>query len=125
VYYSSSAIAVRWQSPEVLETAKNTPASDIFSLAVTFQELYAFGAIPFGKKYKTNMAVGRAIMDGERPERPEGCPDAMFKLISRMWAHEPKARPHARKVVSDLEKILGTNESTRQFYNFGTPDAEA
>jgi serine/threonine protein kinase len=84
----------------------------VYSLGITFQELFAFGAIPFADKYEKNMAVASAVIGGERPPRPAACPSDVFALLEQLWAQDPHDRPTCREAVSSLKLLL--EEHSRQ-----------
>ena len=107
---------MRFLAPELLtgpERFRTSPASDIFSLSMTFFSIWA-RTPPFGELSNERRA-GRYIRSGRRPEKPGteiGLPPGMEKefwqLIVDMWAHEPLSRPLTDDVQRRLEAIFGS-----------------
>jgi serine/threonine protein kinase len=125
VYMSTSAVAVRWTAPEVLTSSQVTKASDIYSLGITYQELFAFAELPF-EHIPTNAKVIEAVVDGERPVQPDSCPDNVYAYIGKLWAANPLARPQVSAVATKLEKLLAAETQakkapTEKLYDFVTP----
>nr|KAJ3410696.1 hypothetical protein HK105_002837 [Polyrhizophydium stewartii] len=47
--------------------------------------------------------VAMWIRDGERPDRPDGIPDALWSVIVDSWSHDATQRPSFREIVRRLE----------------------
>jgi Protein tyrosine and serine/threonine kinase len=120
VYYATSPVAIRWSAPETMENSKTTKASDIFGLAVTFNELYAHGALPFGDTCASNLAVLSAVLMGNRPTRAVAMPDDVFGVVETMWEQEPNGRPAIGTVVKQLSRLLEASvaDASEQLYSF-------
>lgn len=61
------------------------------------------GVLPFSS-LKNDMQVGRAIMDDQRPPRPEngaglGLTDALWETIQRGWGKDPMLRPSLSEIL--------------------------
>lgn len=104
-YMVTSALPVRWSAPEVLAERGFTSQSDVYSLAVTFWEIFSEAATPFAE-YSTNSAVVAAVVSGARPPRPPRIPSEVFVLIERCWGAQPADRPSAREVATELAEII-------------------
>jgi len=91
--------------------ALTTEASDVFSLAMMFWNLWKCKP-PF-PDFSSEAAIQK-VCEGQRPERPDRnvgiLADRMelfWKLIQRMWAQEANERPAAAAVLVELEQIFG------------------
>lgn len=110
---------LQYMAPEVLlGSAPHSPASDVFALAVTLNELAA-GAVPYSDCTRDNplahtvleMGYGRQELaaavaaEGLRPTVPPGTPPALRALLRACWAADPAARPsgaHLRDALAAL-----------------------
>jgi Protein tyrosine and serine/threonine kinase/FG-GAP repeat len=106
VYVATSNIPVRHSAPEVLEHKRTTTASDVYSLAVVFTEVFSLGKEPFSRLDSNMDVVRRVIQDGLRPSRPKGTPDDLWALIESMWTTKAKERPSVSAVASDLQAMV-------------------
>ena len=43
------------------------------------------------------------VLSGTRPERPESCPGAVFKLMERCWAQSATDRPTSAALKMDIQ----------------------
>ncbi|EDQ98384.1 uncharacterized protein LACBIDRAFT_336006 [Laccaria bicolor S238N-H82] len=89
---------LRWQAPELInppsdESAKATPASDIYSFACVCYE------------FPRDCTVMMKVLEGSRPPRPADTStlsDEIWKLIEMCWNQEPQDRPSAELVIEQL-----------------------
>jgi Protein tyrosine and serine/threonine kinase len=65
--------------------------------------------VPFNGEGFDNR-IEEAVLGGERPDVPEGCPDAWADMIQSCWDDEPSARPSLRAVLLKI-RSLGTKEN--------------
>ena len=96
----------RWMSPELLEDSQHTVHSDCYALGMVIYEVLS-GLVPFHPQ-QGDPAVVKKVLDGERPERPQGGEGRWFKdeiwdLLERCWKHEPSDRPSAQDVLECLD----------------------
>eukprot|EP00615_Pteridomonas_danica_P012892 CAMPEP_0114329042 /NCGR_PEP_ID=MMETSP0101-20121206/815_1 /TAXON_ID=38822 ORGANISM="Pteridomonas danica, Strain PT" /NCGR_SAMPLE_ID=MMETSP0101 /ASSEMBLY_ACC=CAM_ASM_000211 /LENGTH=331 /DNA_ID=CAMNT_0001458577 /DNA_START=352 /DNA_END=1347 /DNA_ORIENTATION=+ len=114
-----------WCAPEVLsKTDEVSPASDVYALATVLYEI-ATRKRPFDGKEPEEVAT--LIKAGERPEFPEcdasqiatsgdgaRAEAAVFEvssrarfteLVQRSWSQDPKDRPKAMEIVTEIEYI--------------------
>ncbi|KAJ7134098.1 kinase-like domain-containing protein, partial [Mycena filopes] len=98
---NNGAGSVRWMAPETLnptacglEDFVRMPASDIYSLACLFLELYS-GFPPFHEAILHDAPVMLQVIEGVRPSRPAGgiIPDPIWNLMQRCWSHDFAERP--------------------------------
>ncbi|TCD70731.1 hypothetical protein EIP91_002107 [Steccherinum ochraceum] len=111
-----AATAYQYMAPELLDpelfescTRFPSTASDIYAFACTAIELYT-GKVPFSSRRDTLYAVSKRVGRGERPPRPctpFGAPmgDALWELVEKSWAHQPKTRLTAAQVAQGMETI--------------------
>ena len=110
---SKSAGTTRWMSPELLDpdkfgfkSGRPTKESDCYALGMVILEVLT-SQVPFPRR--NNLFVARRIVDGDRPERPEG-PEAMWftddlwGTLKQCWSPKPKLRPTLVAVSECLER---------------------
>ena len=107
----SSAGTTRWMSPELLhpqhfgfEQSRPTRDSDCYALGMVILEVLT-GESPFARDKE--FIVMRKVIDGERPERPEGVwfTDELWKTLEQCWLPQPKDRPAVQAVLECLEEV--------------------
>ncbi|KAI9023116.1 hypothetical protein DFJ74DRAFT_767759 [Hyaloraphidium curvatum] len=102
-------------APEVLAGTRPRKPADAFAFAMTAYEVLSHGRRPFAEvAYNRWIAVPRKVAAGERPGRPAGVADAVWALVERCWAQEPRDRPAFGEVVEVLERERAGGVPRRQ-----------
>ena len=89
--------------PRVVATEK----ADVFGLAVVLWELMT-AAVPFAGM--NSMAIGFALVQGQRPPFPQACPPHLKALVASMWDADVARRPTAAEA---LGAVMALGESKR------------
>jgi len=104
----------RWMSPELLDPdnfgskdSRPTKESDCYAFGMVVYEVLS-GKAPF-TPYR-DFVVMRKIIEGERPERPQGTEgewftDYLWDTLQLCWKHQPGERPTVKVVLGYLERI--------------------
>ena len=104
----------RWMSPELLhpdlfdlKDSRPTKESDCYAFGMVIYEVLS-GQVPFAQ-FK-EVIVMRKVIDGERPERPEGAEgvwftDGLWETLTQCWATQPGSRPGITAVLERLDQI--------------------
>lgn len=50
----------------------------------------------------SNDQVLKYVIDGGVMERPENCPDVLYRMMCRTWQHRPSSRPTFMQIVCSL-----------------------
>ena len=110
---SKSSGTTKWMSPELLDpdrfglkNSRPTKESDRYALGMVVLEVLT-GQAPFPRY--TGLTVMRKIVDGERPERPQGpeavwFTDNLWEALELCWSPQPKHRPTPEIVFERLEE---------------------
>ena len=94
---------VQWMAPELFKLKPvYTKKSDIYSLGITFWEL-ATRKLPYIGVDKN--VIPTLVLQGEREDIPEGCPEKMAQLIKDCWETNPEKRPDAKDVAARLKEV--------------------
>ena len=114
---SEGAGMMRWMSPELLDpelfaskNARHTKESDCYALGMVILEVLT-GQAPF--PCCNNLVVMRKIVEGERPDRPQGpeavwFTDGLWRMLERCWLPIPKLRSTVEDVLECLEQGSAT-----------------
>ncbi|KAI6199310.1 Tyrosine-protein kinase [Aphelenchoides besseyi] len=97
---------IRWLAPEVLGTAKYCKAADVWSLAITWWEIFTCAQeLPF-KNYTLAEIQQKLLQDAEfHPSMPPDCPIEIQKLALKCWSKDPKKRPASMLCTMKLSKF--------------------
>ena len=100
--------SIQWMSPELLEPKnyglqkiRPTKESDCYALGMVVYEILS-GHFPYGTN--SFFIVFRKVLDGERPERPQGeegrlFTDGIWDVVKVCWKPEPSERAKAEDVL--------------------------
>ncbi|KAG9077219.1 hypothetical protein FS749_010919, partial [Ceratobasidium sp. UAMH 11750] len=103
------SLSLRWAAPELLDEREGTYSqeADVYALGMTVLETFT-GQVPYSDKSDLRVITTVMVLK-EPPTRPEAhIPsdsrngDALWSLLKRCWANEPRERPKA----SDVAKIV-------------------
>ena len=88
------------------ESDRPTKESDCYALGMVILEVLT-GHPPF-QNY-TGSTVVMKVVNGERPERPDGVEaawftDELWEMLKQCWSPEPKVRPTAEAILKHLER---------------------
>uniref|UniRef100_F6SGK0 Tyrosine-protein kinase n=1 Tax=Ciona intestinalis TaxID=7719 RepID=F6SGK0_CIOIN len=99
-YYKASAGGrwpVKWYAPESINYGTFSSSSDVWSYGVTLWEMFSRGDQPYG-----NMTGAQVIQyiedDKRRLQKPDGCPDKVYSIMSQCWAYQANERPTFRRL---------------------------
>eukprot|EP00039_Didymoeca_costata_P005130 m.78736 g.78736 ORF g.78736 m.78736 type:complete len:1520 (+) comp12687_c0_seq3:365-4924(+) len=99
---------VRWMAIECLSDGVFTVLSDLWSLGIVFWEMYTFGQMVYPGL--SNIEVYDAVSKGYRLEKPEHCPEALFRVMNHCWSEYPSCRPLHPAILSVIEGLQKEEE---------------
>ncbi|XP_070542081.1 insulin-like peptide receptor [Ptychodera flava] len=105
-------LPVRWMAPESLKDGVFTSLSDVWSYGVVLWEMATLAEQPY--QGLTNEQVLKYVIDGNSLDKPTGCPERLFGLMTMCWRYNPKMRPSFLDLIENLES---NNELSPQFKN--------
>jgi len=118
---TSQKIPVRWTAPEVLSLHIYMTSSDVWSYGVVLWEIFEKGTIPFCE-IPDNSIVAEKVEGGIKLQRPNECPDEMWRLMKRCWKRKAELRPTFKDITEfflNCESKLGTSQaSSSGLYNW-------
>ncbi|KAJ3031087.1 hypothetical protein HDV00_008510, partial [Rhizophlyctis rosea] len=109
---------LRWMSPELLDGAQMSTASDVYAFAITWWEVLTQGELPY-INVTSNMILMELIKKGKRPPRPSpdtyNAPtDEVWAFIERCWAQDSAHRPSFAVIAGFLQKEVVREEEGRR-----------
>ncbi|KAF0303958.1 Tyrosine-protein kinase Dnt [Amphibalanus amphitrite] len=95
---------IRWAAPESLLRERHSPASDVWSAAVTAWEVTSLGQLPFSE-LKDPLEVLVLLREGYRLARPTACPTQMYTALLSCWSLEPEQRPQPCDLLGWMQDL--------------------
>lgn len=111
---SAKGGTTRWMSPELLDPdqfgikdSRPTKESDSYALGMVILEVLS-GRAPF--KPLRDVIVMRIVLEGKRPERPDGpegerFTDDLWRMLTLCWESDRGVRPKIEAILEFLEKV--------------------
>lgn len=94
-----------YMAPEVFSTSSYLESGDVFSWSIIFWEILVRQQ-PYYKQYSNPFQILWWVNKGTRPKEIEGCPEMIWKLITRSWDKNPMGRPSMKQVAQEMELIF-------------------
>ncbi|ORX40883.1 hypothetical protein BD324DRAFT_647787 [Kockovaella imperatae] len=110
---------MRWQSPERLSGAALSYKDDVYAFAITICELF-MDQVPYG--YVDDFLLRKSILKGQRPLKPPGMPDELYKICQKCWAASAPDRPSFSVLSKMLAKIYTPAKTRQATAQTGTTD---
>ena len=103
---TSTAATPLFTAPEMMvEHARYSMASDVFSFGIILAELWNETPPYSERSFESPFALIRFVLDGNRPVFRAGCPPDYIALAQTCWATDPAVRPTFAQVVARLESL--------------------
>ncbi|KAF8375922.1 hypothetical protein PRIPAC_82351 [Pristionchus pacificus] len=106
-------LPLKWMSPEAIDKYNFAAASDVWSYGVLLFEIITLGGVPYAD-WPAAELLSR-LKRGERMDRPDGCSDHLFELMSECWTEQPSQRPSFMHIRQRLGLML-ENVSQDDYY---------
>ncbi|XP_037049636.1 fibroblast growth factor receptor homolog 1-like [Bradysia coprophila] len=87
-------IPFRLTAPEALMTffIIHESSTDVWSYGVLLWEIMSLGAVPY-PEFDSKETLYNYLEDGNRLDKPPGCPRRLYKLMQQCWKWQPQERP--------------------------------
>ncbi|XP_063305900.1 non-receptor tyrosine-protein kinase TNK1-like isoform X2 [Pelobates fuscus] len=96
-------IPFAWCSPESLKIGTFSHPSDVWMFGVTLWEMFTYGQEPW-LGLSGRQILMKIDREGERLERPDDCPQALYSVMTKCWAHRPDHRPNFNSLIGLLQE---------------------
>ncbi|XP_066597119.1 leukocyte tyrosine kinase receptor [Prorops nasuta] len=97
-------LPIKWMPPESFLDGIFTTKTDVWAFGVLLWEIMSFGYMPYTGC--ANREVMSMVTTGGRLERPAGCPDPIYGIMTRCWHPRPEDRPSFATIVERIGYCL-------------------
>ncbi|XP_076300861.1 anaplastic lymphoma kinase isoform X1 [Lasioglossum baleicum] len=97
-------LPIKWMPPESFLDGIFTTKTDVWAFGVLLWEIMSFGYIPYTGC--TNRETMTMVTSGVRLEKPAGCPDPIYGIMTRCWHPRPEDRPSFATIVERIGYCL-------------------
>jgi len=98
---------IKWTAPEALAYNKFSSKSDVWAFGILMWEIATYGMSPYPGRDLSH--VYTFLEQGNRLDRPEGCPEPAYQLMLRCWSWEPSSRPSFASIHSQLNTMFSSS----------------
>ncbi|XP_067856280.1 tyrosine-protein kinase HCK-like isoform X3 [Heptranchias perlo] len=103
VLLKDEKVAVKWTAPEVFRDESHTTKSDVWSFGILLMELVTYGQTPYpGLTFAQTVDF---LECGLRMQRPVGCTEEVYRVMSMCWEEHPWRRPSFEQLRNVLENL--------------------
>ncbi|XP_065897508.1 fibroblast growth factor receptor 3-like [Dysidea avara] len=99
-------LPIRWMAIESIIDRNYTLYSDVWSFGVVLWEIFTHGSYPYPTL--NNAELVASLMDGERLDCPNNCPQTIYYQMMCCWNPNPFKRPTFSQLKTDLEALLNS-----------------
>ncbi|XP_076869575.1 receptor-type tyrosine-protein kinase FLT3-like isoform X2 [Brachyhypopomus gauderio] len=117
VVRGNARLPVKWMAPESIFKGIYTMQSDVWAYGILLWEIFSLGVTPY-PGMKVDKSFYTMIDIGFQMEQPYYAPDAVYGVMRRCWALQPRDRPSFSKLVAFMESQLAHMEE-KLYYNVG------
>ncbi|KAG7206284.1 hypothetical protein KM043_003665 [Ampulex compressa] len=97
-------LPIKWMPPESFLDGIFTTKSDVWAYGVLLWEIMSFGYMPYTGC--ANREVMTMVTSGGRLEKPAGCPDPIYGIMTRCWHPRPEDRPSFSTIAERISYCL-------------------
>uniref|UniRef100_A0A914QK37 Protein kinase domain-containing protein n=1 Tax=Panagrolaimus davidi TaxID=227884 RepID=A0A914QK37_9BILA len=106
-------LPLKWLSIEALTERLFSEKSDVWAFGILCYEIFSFGKVPY--LALSNYEIVEFLQAGNRLEKPNDTPDAIYELMLDCWRENPADRSKFKDIANSLKTML-ENETTRYGY---------
>ncbi|XP_029176509.1 ALK tyrosine kinase receptor-like isoform X2 [Nylanderia fulva] len=97
-------LPIKWMPPESFLDGIFTTKTDVWAFGVLLWEIMSFGYMPYTGC--ANREVMSMVTTGGRLEKPAGCPDPIYGIMTRCWHPQPDDRPSFSTIAERIGYCL-------------------
>ncbi|XP_015788027.1 vascular endothelial growth factor receptor 1-like [Tetranychus urticae] len=106
-------LPIKWMAIESIGDRLYTTQSDVWSFGVLLWEIFTLGKSPY-PGLPADQHFYLKLVKGYRMERPDKCPQIIYKIMTDCWLSIPIERPNFKQLVNRLGELI--DESIRDYY---------
>ncbi|XP_015788025.2 vascular endothelial growth factor receptor 1-like [Tetranychus urticae] len=106
-------LPIKWMAIESIGDRLYTTQSDVWSFGVLLWEIFTLGKSPY-PGLPADQHFYLKLVKGYRMERPDKCPQIIYKIMTDCWLSIPIERPNFKQLVKRLGELI--DESIRDYY---------
>ncbi|XP_054721294.1 vascular endothelial growth factor receptor 1-like [Uloborus diversus] len=106
-------LPIKWMSIESIWNHVFTTKSDVWSYGILMWELFTLGGNPY-PGIDLDEEFYKKLKNGYRMEKPDFCPDYVYKMMQNCWKENPEERPNFSQIAETLGSCI--DESIKQHY---------
>ncbi|XP_011878033.1 PREDICTED: ALK tyrosine kinase receptor [Vollenhovia emeryi] len=97
-------LPIKWMPPESFLDGIFTTKTDVWAFGVLLWEIMSFGYMPYTGC--ANREVMSMVTSGGRLEKPAGCPDPIYGIMTKCWHPRPDERPSFSTIAERIGYCL-------------------
>ncbi|CAJ0583363.1 unnamed protein product, partial [Mesorhabditis spiculigera] len=105
--HAGAKFPIKWTAPEGLAFNTFSTKSDVWAFGVLLWEIATYGMAPYPGVELSN--VYSLLEKGFRMDCPDGCPQAVYRLMLQCWNWSPSDRPRFRNIHDSLLNLFPHN----------------
>ncbi|CAH1233654.1 MERTK [Branchiostoma lanceolatum] len=103
-------LPIKWMAIESLIEGVYSCKSDMWGFGVVLWEIATLGGTPYPEVCGYETLVTR-LRRGYRLQKPNGCSDELYELMSLCWLDDPDVRPTPDVMEDRMEQLLQLNKA--------------
>lgn len=103
--HSEKKFPLERSAVEVLTKRQFSKANDVWAMGVVLWEIFSLGDRPWGHLAEVAL-IPKLVKKGERLERFDRCPEALYKLMRWSWQARRLDRPAISQMKMAFTKIM-------------------
>jgi len=102
---AGAAGPTRWMAPESILRRIYSKKTDVWAFGVFLYEVWTLAMIPY-YLISDDREVARMVVDGERLQQPDSCPDHVYIIMQECWRTIQRERPSVPEIQTKLQEVF-------------------
>jgi len=102
---AGAAGPTRWMAPESILRRIYSKKTDVWAFGVFLYEVWTLAMIPY-YLISDDREVARMLVDGERLQQPDSCPDHVYIIMQECWRAIQRDRPSVPEIQTKLQEAF-------------------
>ena len=119
---AGAAGPTRWMAPESILRRIYSKKTDVWAFGVFLYEVWTLAMIPY-YLISDDREVARMVVNGERLQQPDSCPDHVYVIMQECWRTIHKDRPSVSENTDQTARgVCGRKSGGLQDRVCGVPE---